>query len=381
MTPSSSETIAGDSSHYIMLNTDVGYAFVQWFVKGADGTENLVRTNIGSGLGTIDYLSSYDYAGLGSTTGNKVTVKAVAYRNAGNHDDHDTETVEITVWEPIRILGVYGPENCVVGESVRIRVQTNIPASKVEFTIGNRSRSNSETSSSLYREVPHTFEKGEGSDEGEQIVIEAVAYATVAGKEISSEPKSRAIHVHEGRGKLYRDVEANVSYFYMEIELKRLTMYSSHGLAYYNDVRNEIGGLYVHHILYEIDPEGLADGREVKSQPEPALVALGKLYWSLALKWSDTVGYFTSDNGTHTEPNGMTTLRYDPATMTNLKDDFAYYGYAESRLGPGNWKAWGPDAKSIDDDQTEERVFPGEWVEGVNFPVSRPTRIDIDASL
>ncbi len=69
---------------------------------------------------------------------------------------------------------------------------------------------------------------------------------------------------------------------------------------------------------------------------------------------------------------------YEPATMVDLKKGFVYYGYAESKLAPGKWKAWGK-AKRSDEDQTEERAFPDEWDEGINYPTSGPKIIrDID---
>ncbi len=232
MTPSSSETIAGDSSHYIMLYTDVGYAFVQWFVKGADGTEKLVRTNIGNGLGTFDYLSSYDYAGLGSTTGNKVTVKAVAYRNAGNHDDHDTETVEITVWEPIRVL-LYTQGKSVEKEEVTFTARTNIPASHVIFTIdgGDPIRvENGGTNTSL----KHTFGDGQGSREGVEHTIEAVAYATVAGKEISDDDSKKFI-VYANLGFIWRFSSVYIRSIEKQMDEHEYMLRTIHDVAYYND--------------------------------------------------------------------------------------------------------------------------------------------------
>lgn len=92
--PIEAHVLDGDgSSIQVNLNTDVGFAYVKWYVEG-----NLVATHTGDGTGTYDSLSNYAYAGLGSTTGNMVTVKAIAYRNASNTDDHATGYAYVTVW-------------------------------------------------------------------------------------------------------------------------------------------------------------------------------------------------------------------------------------------------------------------------------------------
>lgn len=94
VSPIEAHVLDGDgSSIQVNLNTDVGFAYVKWYVEG-----NLVATHTGDGTGTSDSLSNYAYAGLGSTTGNMVTVKAIAYRNASNTDDHATGYAYVTVW-------------------------------------------------------------------------------------------------------------------------------------------------------------------------------------------------------------------------------------------------------------------------------------------
>lgn len=234
MTPSSSDTIAGDSSHFIMLYTDVGYAYVQWFVKGADGKEKLVRTNTGTGLGTFDYLSGYDYAGLGSTTGNKVTVKAVAYRNPSNQDDHDEETVEITVWKPIRIWWLSAPSKCVEGENVAIKAHTNIPASRVEFSIDNGAwqpvKDGGEST-----QYSHVFGDDQGSRDGVIHTIKAVAYATAAGKEISSEPAADKIAVYADLGLLWYITAVHIDSITGLAARDRYRLQTTHWVYYYND--------------------------------------------------------------------------------------------------------------------------------------------------
>ena len=83
-TPYHAHVIEGDSSAVeIHLYTDVGFAYVEWYANGA-----LAATHTGDGTGTYDSLSGYDFAGLGSTSGNFVTIKAVAYRNPSNTNDH-----------------------------------------------------------------------------------------------------------------------------------------------------------------------------------------------------------------------------------------------------------------------------------------------------
>ena len=228
MTPSSSETIAGDSSHFITITTDVGYSHVKWYVDG-----DHVRTNIGDGLGTFDYLSGYDYDGLGSTTGNKVTVEAVAYRNPSNDDDHDKEPVEITVWEPIRIFLYADNSRKVEEEEVTITAQTNIPASHVIFTIddGDPIRvENGGTNTSL----KHTFGDGQGSREGVEHTIEAVAYATVAGKEISDDD-SYEIIVYADLGFIWQATSVSIDSIERQMGEHEYMLNTTHYAAYYND--------------------------------------------------------------------------------------------------------------------------------------------------
>ena len=93
MTPSATHVLDGTDSFVISIDTNIGFSYVEWFVN-----DERVALHIGNGLGTHDYLTGCDFDGLGSTEGNAVTVKAVAYRNPSNTDDHDSEEIEITVW-------------------------------------------------------------------------------------------------------------------------------------------------------------------------------------------------------------------------------------------------------------------------------------------
>lgn len=75
--------IEGDSSAAVIhLNTNVGFTSVEWYVN-----DTLVETRAGNGTGKYDSLSGYDFAGFGSTAGNRVTIKAVAKRKIGLIDE------------------------------------------------------------------------------------------------------------------------------------------------------------------------------------------------------------------------------------------------------------------------------------------------------
>lgn len=93
-TPDDAHVVEGDSgAAEIHMYTNVGFTSVEWYVN-----DTLVATHTGDGTGTYDSLSGYDFAGFGSTTGNFVTVKAVAKRKIADIDEQAEGYAYVTVW-------------------------------------------------------------------------------------------------------------------------------------------------------------------------------------------------------------------------------------------------------------------------------------------
>ena len=222
MTPSADDALEGDASHYIMLYTDADFVKVDWYVVD-DGNETLVKTY--NGTGTFDYLSGFDYDGYGAADGNAVSVKAVATADDGNAD---AESVEVVVWEPIKLLVSVGSKY-VAGQQIPVSVSTNIDADKIEYNVDGGETHEVDSSFTV------VFDENEGSRMGSPHTITVTAHAEVAGHE-TSDDDTRRIKVYAGNGYIW----ISTGSFIADISKVPGTDHEHvletwHSLVYYND--------------------------------------------------------------------------------------------------------------------------------------------------
>ncbi len=234
ITASPSDVIEGEDSSYIHVYTDVGFTSIKYYVGGQH-----VATHTGDGTETYDYLTGYDYAGLGSTSGNFVDVKAVAY----NGDDDATGYAYVTVWDPVEI-NYYSatPQKVVEGEETTICVTTNVPFTRVEYDIelDDPQTDNSSGPDDKESYISHTFSSVPDllhSDYQEYDII-VTAYANIAGREVSSEPVTLTVDVYAGNGHVWQSVTASID-SWTPTNDDRFDTYdltTSHSASYYNDL-------------------------------------------------------------------------------------------------------------------------------------------------
>lgn len=228
--------IEGDSSGAVVhLYTNVGFTSVKWYVN-----ETLVDTRIGDGVGTYDSLSGYDFAGLGSTAGNLVTVKAVAYSG----DDNATGYAYVTVWDPVEINYYSATPQKVVGggDETTICVTTNVPFTRVEYDIESDDPRTDNSSGTDDKEsyISHTFSPVRPRIDSDYVErdITVTAYANIAGREVSSEPVTLTVQVFGGNGHVWQSVTASIDSWTPTDDERHHTYYltSSHSARYYNDL-------------------------------------------------------------------------------------------------------------------------------------------------
>ena len=235
MTASSRNTIEGETSHYISLETDVGYSYVEWFVDGEH-----IQTHIGSGLGTTDYLSSYDYDGCGSASGSEVTVKAIAYRHASNTDDNDSESVAVTVWEPIR-ASTWAKSRVVEKEEVRIRVNTNVPPSKIEYSVDGGEPTAVPVNGATSNQFTYVFGRRDGSSEGTAHTIAVNVEAVVVGT-LTKASETESFTVYADMGLMWYMTVAGIESI-VPLGEDTYSLNTGHWAYYYNDDDRRSAGL------------------------------------------------------------------------------------------------------------------------------------------
>lgn len=233
-TPSQPHVVEGNSYGVeIHVYTNVGFTSVEWYMN-----DTLVDTHTGDGTGTYDSLSGYDFSGLGSTAGNFVTIKAIAY----NGDDNATNYAYVTVWDPVEI-DVYTatPEKVVGGEATTISITTNIPFTRVKYDIefdDDPRKDDSTGPDDKESEISYTFDSvrplpGRQSVERD---ITVTAYANIAGREVSSEPVTLTVNVFGRNSHVWKSVTASIdSWMHIDGTANTYELTTSHSASYYND--------------------------------------------------------------------------------------------------------------------------------------------------
>ena len=229
--PLSSDAIEGER-HTVYVSTNMPFRRVKWYVNG-DLKKTYTNTPPTS---NTESRFDYEYKGLGSTDGNSVTIRAVA---TGWIDVTGSASKEmtITVWDPIRINYISRPRRYVEGETIQLSARTNIPYSSVDFyvngTHAGTARNNGQVRN--YASISHTLgNEARGSQAGSKYAISATAYATVAGRQTSSD-KTGKITVFADKGYIWKATSAEVISFSATDVEHQYVLTTWHSVHYYND--------------------------------------------------------------------------------------------------------------------------------------------------
>ena len=218
--PLSTDAVEG-RWHNVYVSTNISFSQVKWYVNG-----ELKWTDEGS-YNSTDSFFGFQYNGLGSTTGNDVTVKAVAYCWAMPESEPDSEEMTLTVWEPIRITGVSIGRKYVAGEEISVSVHTNMPAEKIEYSVDGGEMEE------VGSEFTHVFLGNEGSREGSPHTIEIAAHAKVVGRDTSSE-STHDLKVFADIGFVWRRTVTRIEGVSW-ISGNQFVLKTNHTIEYYSD--------------------------------------------------------------------------------------------------------------------------------------------------
>ena len=215
----------------IAVQTDVGFYRVDWSIDGG--------SPISDNGPDLESQIMYDFSTV--PHGKTVTFTATPYGvNAdGEAVAGEAATIKITAWKTIRIDFDY-QTRCVEGESIRLSAYTTVPFTRVEYTV------NGKTVEPDYSDGPlDTFSQTsylldlrdeEGSREGSTYSTTAVAFAMVAGEEISSEKDIGQITVYADRGYIWKTTTASIdSIDATNMNEHEYILRTEHTVSYYND--------------------------------------------------------------------------------------------------------------------------------------------------
>ena len=245
----SDQNLVGVTTDDVFVQTDVGFYRVDWSIddgigRGATVIPDLVNAAIGTTLSTngpgLTSQITYDFSTV--PHGRTVTFTATPYGvNAdGEAVAGEAASIEIVAWKMISIDGSSSSLSKVVkGEKLFVDASTNIPFSRVEYSVelGDTHIDNSGGANDTESQIPLSFNNvGPNNDplEGNELDIVVTAYATINGKEFKSDPVTETVTVYAGNGHTWKTVQVYIDSFEQAFGHVH-TQTTSHSVVYYND--------------------------------------------------------------------------------------------------------------------------------------------------
>ena len=219
-------------NNMVEIRTDVDFKRVEWTFNGKTSIDNGTEDGTDTSSAFIPTLD-----GLGRPWGVRYAVTATAY---DNDDVSVTEDMWFRVWsdsDRIAISEMTGPSNVVVGESFRVRLETDAGYSRVEWYVNNANEPAQIDYGPHYRaSFEHSFGEGAGKNDrnGKKHEIEAVVYAVGSSPSDADPVKDDDIfevYVHGGIGRLLWETTSDITHVNRDEDI--LTLHCIHNIRYY----------------------------------------------------------------------------------------------------------------------------------------------------
>ena len=240
----SDQTLVGATTENVSVQTDVGFYRVDWSVDDGSGGSATATTTNGPGLTSQ---IAYDFSTV--PHGNTVTFTATPYGvNAdGEAVAGEAASIEIVAWKMISI------EYCspspfsakvVKGEELFVYAYTNIPFSRVEYSVehGDTYPDPSDGANDTESQFSHTFNNLRHDDDDPTFIeaherdIVVTAYATINGEEVKSDPFIVEATVYNNNDFIWKSIKASVdSVTHVTDTQHDHILTTSHSVVYYND--------------------------------------------------------------------------------------------------------------------------------------------------
>ena len=235
----SDNTYVGVTTDDVSVQTDVGFHRVDWSVDDGSGGSATAITTSGPGLTSQ---IAYDFSTV--PHGNTVTFTATPY---GVNADGEAASIEIVAWKMISI-DYCSPSpfsaKVVEGEELFVYAYTNIPFSRVEYSVehGDTYPDPSDGANDTESQFSHTFNNLRHDDDDPTFIeaherdIVVTAYATINGEEVKSDPFIVEATVYNNNDFIWKSIKASVdSVTHVTDTQHDHILTTSHSVVYYND--------------------------------------------------------------------------------------------------------------------------------------------------